>query len=130
MESAGHPEALDLIVEIPSPTGDPQRKLVIWMEDGEPSVGFGPWHTHAALFGELQSTGCDGFIDTVAAILDDKFVLCCDVGGERDGHCGALDLRDDDALADELTSQYSSGTVSLRSWGGSSDRSVCLGDLK
>jgi hypothetical protein len=129
MESAGRPETFELSVEVPSPTGDPQRKLVIWMEDGEPSLGFGPWHTHCCLFGDVQGAGCDGLIDVVGAILADKFVLCCDVGGEHDGHCRVLDLRDADALADEVTSQYSPGTVSLRSWGGSADRSVRLADL-
>ena len=129
MESSGLPEKFDLVVEVPSPTGDPQRKLVLWMEDGEPSLCFGPWHTHGGLFGDVQGAGCDGLIDVVAAILADKFVLCCDVGGEHDGHCSVLDLRDEDALADVLTSQDSPGTVSLRSWGGSADRRVRLADL-
>ena len=130
MESAGLSEMFDLVVEVPSPTGDPQRKLVVWMEDGEPSLGFGPWHTHAGLFGEVQGAGCDGLIDIAAAILADKFVLCCDVGGEHAGHYDVIDLRDEDALAEELTSQYSPGTVELRSWGGSSDRRVDLADVR
>jgi hypothetical protein len=72
----------------------------------------------------------DGLIDIAAAILADRFVLCCDVGGEHDGHCDAIDLRDEDALAEELTSEYSPGTVQLRPWGGSSDRRVCLADIR
>jgi hypothetical protein len=124
------PEEFELLVEVPSPTGDPQRKLVIWMEGGEPSLGFGAWHTHAGLFGEIKGAGCEGLIDTAAAILSDKFVLCYDIGGEHDGHCGVLDLRDEEALAEELTSKYSPGEVNLRSWGGSADRHVGLGDLK
>src|SRR5579884_1741602 len=123
------PEQFELIVEAPSPTGDPNRTLVVWMEDGEPSLGFGDWHTHAGLFGEIRGAGCDGLLATARAIYSDQFVLCYQVCGEDDEHCGVIDLRDPDALADELTSKGASGALDLRSWGGSADGRVTLNSL-
>jgi len=122
-------EQFELIVEVQSPTGDPHRSIVIWMEDGEPSLAFGTWHTHGGLFGEIQSKGCEGLIDTARAILRDQFVLCYDMGGENDGRCGVLDLRNQDAIAEELTNKYSPGKVEIRSWSGSADRGIGLNDL-
>lgn len=128
--NTGRPEEYELLVEVPSPTGDAQRNLVIWMEDGEPSLGFGMWHTHAGLFGEIQGAGCEGLIDTARAILSDQFVLCYDVGGEYDGSWGVIDLRHREAIAEELTNPLSSGTVDIRSWRGSVDRRLELDDLR
>lgn len=115
----------DLLVEIPSPTMEPDRQLVIWMEGGiEPSVAFGGWHTHAGLW-----DGEDGIIDLVKAILADQFVLVHDVGGEHSGNCGVVDLRIPDALMEELTSKYSPGRLGIRSWSGRGDREVGVQDL-
>lgn len=116
----------DLLVEIPSPTEDPDRRVVIWMEGGdEPSLAFGDWHTHAGLWNED-----DAIIDLVQAILADQFVLIYDVGGEHSGHCGVLDLRIEDALVEELTSKYSPGRVRIRTWSGRGDREVGVQDLR
>jgi hypothetical protein len=113
----------DLLVEIPSPTGDPERQVTIWMEGGdEPSVEFGDWHTHAG----LQVN--DDVIDLVKGILADQFVLACYVGGEHSGRCEVIDLRVPDALVEELTSQYSPGRVKLRTWSGKGDREVGVWD--
>lgn len=128
--SRDRPDEFDVLIQVPSPTGDPQRTLVIWMDDGEPSLGFGSWHTHASLLGDREGAGCERIIDTAAAILADQFVLCYDVGGADDAYCGVLDLRDEEALAGEITSKYSPGKVDLRSRGGSADRRVGLGDVK
>lgn len=111
-------------VEIDSPTADPSRRLVIWMDDGdEPSVGFGDWHTHASVWTH------EDVIELIAAIVTDRFVLAEDVGGEFDGHRGVVDLRVPDALADELTGPHSSGRVRLLTWSGRGDREVAAGDL-
>lgn len=49
MTPAPRSDEFDLLVEIPSPTGDPNRQVVVWMENGlEPSIEFGEWHTHAS----------------------------------------------------------------------------------
>jgi hypothetical protein len=124
------PDVFELLVEVPSPTGDPARTLVLWMDGGEPSLAFGPWHTHAGLFHEVQGDHDEALLETAAAILSDRFVLCFDVGGAHDGHAGVLDLRDENALAEELTSASSPGTVDLRSWGGTADRRVASSDLR
>ncbi|MCY3002414.1 MAG: hypothetical protein NTV21_11480 [Planctomycetota bacterium] len=123
MEGRAH---ADLLVEIPSPTGDPDRRLVIWMEGGdEPSVGFGEWHTHDGLWG-----GDDAMVELVKAILADQFVLAHDIGGTHPGSCGGLDLRDPNALVEELTSRHSPGRVRLWTWSGRGDREVGLQDLE
>lgn len=123
MEGRAH---ADLLVEIPSPTGDPDRRLSIWMEGGdEPSVGFGEWHTHDGLW-----PGDDAMVELVKAILADQFVLTHDVGGTHPGSCEGLDLRDPNALVEELTSRHSPGRVRLRTWSGRGDREVGLQDLE
>jgi hypothetical protein len=119
----------DLQIEVPSPTGDPDRALVFWMADDEPSLGFGPWHTHATLFGELETDGCTRMLEHARAIFADQFVVCRELGGTYDGRRSELDLREPMALVEELTSPYSCGTVELQSWGGTVDRRVTLADL-
>lgn len=107
----------DLLVEIPSPTGDPDRQLVIWMEGGdEPSLAFGEWHTHV-------SPSEDGkLFDLAKAILADQLVLAYHMSEEQSGYCDLIDLRDPDALLEELTSEHSSGHVRTRTWSGRGDR--------
>lgn len=56
--------------------------------------------------------------------------LVQDVGGEHDGSVVLLDLRDPEALADELTAPWSSGRARILTWSGRGDREVSLGDLK
>jgi hypothetical protein len=121
----------DLRVEVPSPVGDPKRQLVVWMEDTEPSIGFGEWHTHAGLLairkGSKDAAGA--LIAAVEAILSDQLVLTYDIGGEYDGDWGVIDLREKDALLDELTSKFSPGRVEIRTWSARGDREVGLEDL-
>jgi hypothetical protein len=123
----GDPEQLDLFVKAPSPTGDPDRTLVIWMADDDPSIAFGPnWHTHASLRGDALTDGCDALINLARAILADDVVLYFDIGKR---YLEVIDLRDPDAIIDELTSPHSSGKAELRSWAGTVDRFVGLDDL-
>jgi len=122
-------EQFDLSVKVPSPTGDPERVIDIWVENGEPSLGFGAWHAHFSFAREKKIDDFDGLIDILEAILSDVFVLVYDFGGEYDGSCDVVDLRDPEALAEYLTGRYSSGAADIRSWGGSADRRVDLDDL-
>jgi hypothetical protein len=89
-----------------------------------PSLGFGPWHGHASRIGKEVETGWDGLIDLAGAILDDQLVLVRDGGWVQ-----VLDLRDEDALEELLTSRFCSGGVDLMTWSGSRDRQVGLADL-
>ncbi len=107
------PEATecDLRVEVPSPSGDPERTLVIWMNQGdEPSVGFGPWHTHAGL--ELTPDGCDemdAILDVVQSIVEDRVFLYQEAEGTKIGAVSLFDVDRPEWLVDELTSPNSSG---------------------
>jgi hypothetical protein len=132
MEAASEGGAFDLLVEIPSPTGDPGRQVVAWVVGGdEPSVGFGEWHTHSGdETAARDPTGeADAIVGVIEGILADQVVLIYDVGGKTDGDCGVVDLRDQDILLHVLTSPRSPGRVKIKSWSGHGDREVGLEDL-
>ena len=125
-------DGFDLLVEIPSPSGDTKRQVVAWMEDRvEPSVGFGEWHTHASVqcSSEDPTLAADSIVDLIHAILADEVVLIYDVGGTHDGNWGLVDLREEDALLEELTGRSSPGRVRIWTWSGRDDREVGLGDV-
>ena len=117
-----HPSRLRLLV--PSPTGDSSRDVLIWMCDDEPSLGFGPWHTHATVwahFAEPREQD-EALVELLVAILEDRFVIQVDVGGPHDGTAvGVIDLREPNAIADALTEPGSTGHVRLLSWSGTKD---------
>ncbi len=122
-----------LVVRVPSPTGDPDRELIVWMDDGvEPSVGFGRWHTHAGVFcwsdEALTPEGQDTrILKLIDDIIHDRCVICIDIGKEEDSlEWSVVDLTCRDHLLDELTSPYAQAGVDLRSWGGSADGVVTL----
>jgi hypothetical protein len=132
MEPSSAPDEYKILVEIPSPSGDSNRQVVLWMEDYvEPSVGFGEWHSHAGVEtpDEDFTRQADGIIHLLQAILADQIVLIYDVGGSYDGNWGLVDLRDEDALLEELTSEFSPGRVKIRTWSGCGDREIGLEDL-
>lgn len=118
------------VLEMPCPNPNIPDGMMVWMVDGtDPSLTFGRWHTHASLFDGSVDAGWDGLIDYVGAILTDQFVLVREVGTRRDW-VQILDLREQDALADLLTSSFCSGTVDLLTWSGLGDRRVSLNDLE
>jgi hypothetical protein len=107
MVKAGESDGLSLILTVPSPTEDSSgeedsgREFVIWVDEtGTPSIGFGAEHTHA----NPQENGIAGIIDRAKAILEDKLLIIIDIGGEYPGHSSWIDIRDPQALAEELTS--------------------------
>lgn len=117
------------LVEIACPNPNIPDGMAFWMEAGtDPSLRFGRWHTHASLFDGTVMDGWDGVIDFARAILDDQFVLIREVGARAD-RVRVLDLREDDALAELLTSKYCCGTVDVLTWSGLGDRRVGLNDL-
>lgn len=113
-----------LLVKVPAPDGQTDE-LVIWMEWNEPSVAFGKWHAH-----ESSCDGVPGFLDLIAGILEDRLVHCENVAGRNDGHGCLLDLTEDDALLEWLTSKDSTGPAHLRSWSGKLNREVSLDDFE
>jgi hypothetical protein len=115
-----------LVVEVESPTGDAQRQLTISVEGREPSVFFGEWHTHS----NMWPSGVDDIVQLVEAILNDQFVIIINVGGQHDGLKGILDLRNPDALLEELADGHSSGRVRIKTFTGRGDQEVGLNDLK
>jgi hypothetical protein len=125
--------SFELLVELPSPTGDPEREVYLWMEQGEPSLGLGPqWHTHAGLWSGDERGVLAGWTELIAllrAILADQLVLWGEVGSETAGFRHVLDLRDPEALADTLTCRYAPLRLRIRSWGGTADAEVGLEDV-
>ena len=118
------------IVEVPCPNPRISAGMVIWMESGtDPSLAFGAWHSHASLFDGSVEAGWDGIIDFAAAILSDRFVLVQEVGGLKSSWVRVLDLREEDALAELLTSKFCSDVIDIFTWSGSGDRRVGLADL-
>lgn len=126
MISSSEPNGLSLNVIVPSPSGDKDRFIQVWVDEVvTPSVGFGPNHTH----GTCDDAGIAEVIDLCHAVFTDKLLIIEDVGGKYDGHSSWVDLRDPDGLLDEITSPYSPGTAKLKSWSGVGDRQVGLMDV-
>ena len=118
-------EDAHLLVETPSPTGDPDRQLTVWMESGEePSLGFGGWHTHADLLEREEE-----LIEIARAILEERCGVIYDLGVETSIFGGLLDLDDESELLEELTCPHGSGRVRIHTWSGRGDRDVEVGDL-
>jgi hypothetical protein len=125
MFRAGETDGASLFAPIPSPTGDDARGVQVWVDEGDPSIGFGPGHTHHS----PDDAGIAEVVELCRAMLDDKLIIIQDVGGEYDGHADWLDLREPDALEEALTGRYSTGRAILKSWSGQADREVGLTDL-
>jgi hypothetical protein len=114
-----------LLVEVESPIGDAERRLTISVEGRTPSVFFGEWHTHS----DWWPSGVDDIVRLVEAILNDRFVIIVNLGGPDDGMKGVVDLRDPDALLEELTDGRSSGHVRILTFTGKGDRVFGLNDF-
>lgn len=121
MFKSSEPDGMSLNVIAPSPSGDKDRFIQVWVdEEATPTVGFGPTHTHQS----SDEAGIAETIDLCQAVFTDRLLIIEDVGGEYDGHSSWVDLRDPDALLEEITSPYSPGNARLKSWSGSVDRQV------
>ena len=119
----------DLLVRVPSPTGDQDRSLIVWLEDGEPSVRFGWWHTHATTWDPPEhGDEWDGILDLIEAIFADRIVLTEDVAGDWAGRLGFVDLRETESLSHELASDGIPRRARLKSWTGEEDRLVVSDD--
>jgi hypothetical protein len=125
-------DQFDLLVEIPSPTGDARRTIGVWMESSHgPSIDFGTWHTHADLLtsGKDPIVHADSIIDLIEQIITGHLVILTDATGRRDDFSDVVDLRDPEALLEEMTSPFSSGRARVETWSGVDDRDVSLQDL-
>ncbi|MDB4927733.1 MAG: hypothetical protein JWM10_217 [Myxococcaceae bacterium] len=122
-------EQWSLVVKVPALSGDPDARLVVWVEDGgEPGLAFGGWHTHASVWAAepRESSQSNDLLDLVAGIFSERFIGCQDVGGTAPGSATILDLAVEDAVLNEITSEYSPGRVRLLSWAGRCDGSIGL----
>ncbi|MEM9965968.1 MAG: hypothetical protein AAGC58_11535 [Asticcacaulis sp.] len=114
-----------LLIEVPSPTGDPNRTLVIWTDEAAtPSIEFGPSHTHES----ADIGGYNAILKLAEKIFSEELVIAVELGGPIK-HAFWLDLSTPDSLADELTSPYSSGRLMIKSWAGGRDRHADLNDI-
>lgn len=115
-----------LLIDIPSPTGDPARFLTIWTDEVDtPNIEFGPSHIHES----PDSAGYQAIINVVEKIFAENLVIAIELGGDHSVHAFWLDLSLADALEDELTSPYSTGHVKIKSWAGTRDQEIQLSDL-
>ncbi len=131
MACHGEGEPWRLVVRVPAFSGDPRSELTVWIDESdEPSVAFGAWHTHESVWGAglEKAAASAALLDLIAGIFADRFVLCADVGGIADGTPTVLDLHEDEALVEELTSPHSLGRSRIRSWSGRLDREIGLDD--
>ncbi|HTV30947.1 MAG TPA: hypothetical protein VMF32_24645 [Xanthobacteraceae bacterium] len=123
---SGETDGMSLNLVIPSPTGDEARLCQVWVDEAAtPSIGFGPSHTHEP----SDDAGIAAIVGLLRAILADQLLIIEDVGGTYSGHGGWIDLRDPEALEEELTSPYSPGHALLKSWSGKVDRPVSVDTL-
>ena len=126
MIRSGETDGLSLNLVIPSPTGDEARQCVVWVDEvATPSIGFGPSHTHE----QSDDDGIAAILNILHAILADQLLIIEDVGGTYSGHGAWIDLRDPEALEEELTSPYSPGRALLKSWSGKIDHPVSTDTL-
>jgi hypothetical protein len=126
MFQSGEADGQSLIVRIPSPSGDSERCVQIWVDEvATPTIEFGPTHTHCS----ADHNGVAEVVDLCQAILQDNLLIIQDVGGQHDGSSGWLDVRGPEALTEELTDPYSPGSAKLKSWSGRADRDVGLESL-
>ena len=123
---AGEQDGLSLKLVVPSPTKEAARLCAVWVDEvATPSIEFGPTHTHES----ADEDGTAAIADRLGAILGDSLLIVEDVGGPYPEFGSWIDLREPDALVDQLTSRYSSGHVLLKSWSGKVDRDVSVDDL-
>lgn len=126
MIQSGENDGLSIDIRVPSPSGENDRLIEIWVDEkATPSIGFGPDHTHR----NPDESGITEVIELLRAILDGRLLIIQYVGGEYAKFGRWLDLREPDALEDELTSECSPGRATLKSWSGEADRVVGLESL-
>jgi hypothetical protein len=121
VESSGANSTLR--VDVPSPTGDTERIVRVWMEGGVPSLGFGEWHTHADLFSDE-----DGFLSFLDSLVSDRQLFL--VVSTWASRWSVVERPTDDEIADALTGERAPHQVRVVSWSGKKDRTVRLSDLK
>jgi hypothetical protein len=105
-----------------SPTGDVDRPITLWCENGLLGVGFRAFHAHPS------EAGIDAFVELILAIVDGHIVGVRDPLPKHAQLEPVVDLRDPKSLIEELTHPFSSGRAELVSWSGISDRRVTIED--
>lgn len=126
-EPLNETDGLSLYIDIPSPTGDPERPLAIWVDERiAPSIGFGPDHYHE--YGDDE--GIAELIDWADAILNDEVVIIEYIGGPNSGHRYWIDLADPEELEEVLTSPHTPHRFWLKCWSGNADRQIDIESLE
>lgn len=124
---------LAIKAEIPSPTGDPLREVIVWLDEGDLSVAFfSPWHVHGYLmYSPDGAYSVDiSLADMVRLILSDELLMVRDAASDN---ALAWELfipgHGRHTLVDALTEPGSSGAVDVRSWSGAKDCRLTIADL-
>lgn len=114
----------DLRVVVPSPTGTKNLTVVVWMEGGyEPSLGFGPWHTHGSSL--MYESPFHHIVDLADKILADQTCFYRDKD-ETKRVLHVINHLDTYALIELLTDPTSSGHGRITTWSGKGDREVSM----
>lgn len=120
-------DGLSLYIDIPSPTGDPERPFAIWVDEKvTPSIGFGPDHYHEY----DDDEGVADLLDWADAILNDEVVVIEPVDRSHPRRARWIDLRDPEELEDALTAPGAPDRFSLKGWSGIADREVSIESLE
>jgi hypothetical protein len=110
------------VMDVPSPTGEPDRALRFWIERGVPSVEYGTWHTHQDLWPSQ-----DAWFAFIEDILCDRALFVVMPGPPV--WWFVLEDPVDEELADVFTAPSAPREVRVVSWSGALDRVVTASDI-
>ncbi len=122
----------DLVVEIPSPLGDPNRTIEIWFANDEKdiSISFAGWHTHGNVAVETsQGVYKEWSIVDAAKMIVAGVLVGLSEHAARDDTAELILLPGDFQIEDALTSEAAPDKVFICSWDGTKDRKISAADL-
>jgi len=126
------PQGWLLVVNIPSPVVDSECEIVVFFANGDDdiSLGLGSWHCH----GDVSFHVSELEFREVTVLEAIKLMVKGDLVGissiPTDNPFWSLMYYNRWNLENELTDEYSTGTIMIHSWDGTKDRKVTISDLE
>jgi hypothetical protein len=119
-----------LVARYPSPTGDPDRDVVLWLAwDRAVSVSFADWHMHEWLASPAEGE-LEYLLRLVRGLIAGTIVLVLESGPDDDSYPAALwpiDRSDTEEVLDLLTDPSYTGPLLTISWDQQHDGVLTLG---
>jgi hypothetical protein len=109
-----------LRVDVESPSGDPDRLLTFFLAEGEASLGFGDWHTHAS---SNDPPDVDALLSLAADVVSDRRLFLV-----QRGYWTLIDEPVEEAIEGTLTDPEGPDEVRVVSWSGLGDRTIRRSD--